>query len=394
MLKIDHLKKVFPGGENPLKDVCCEINEGEVISIIGPSGTGKSTLLNMINRLEEPTGGTIWFEGEDTCAKGYDLDLLRRRIGMVFQSFNLFAHLTIVENIMLGPVELLGKSRQEAYDTALNLLDSVGLGDRALSYPSELSGGQQQRAAIARTVAMQPKVILFDEPTSALDPTMVGEVLNVIRGLAGQGMTMLIVTHEMRFARDVSTRVFYMDEGVIYEEGTPEQIFDHPAREKTRQFVRNIKVFSWKADEDGYDYMNMMTGLETFAYRQLIPPVLTRRLRSACEELARQICGSRLQADTAADPAVQDPRRERSVSGLEMIVEYMEREAAADIRFIWNGEAFDPLTEGDDLSIKIIHHMAPDLQYTSADNRNCVEGTIRAAVKTGEQETGEKGQRK
>ena len=376
MIRIEHLNKTFPGGENPLKDVCCEIHEGDIISIIGPSGTGKSTFLNMINRLIEPTGGTIWFEGEDTCAKGYDHDLMRRRIGMVFQSFNLFAHLTIAENIMLGPVELLGKSRQEAYDTALNLLDSVGLRDKALSYPSELSGGQQQRAAIARTVAMQPKVILFDEPTSALDPTMVGEVLNVIRSLAGQGMTMLIVTHEMRFARDVSTRVFYMDEGLIYEEGTPEQIFDHPSREKTRQFVRNIKVFTWKADIDGYDYMTMMTGLETFAYRQMIPPLLTRRLRAACEELAGQICGNPIRGGLAMDPSGLDTRRDRSVSGLEVTVEYMEREGTADLRFVWNGEPFDPLSEGDELSVKIICHMAPDLQYTCTDKKNTVEGTI------------------
>lgn len=372
---------MFPGGENPLKDVCCEIGEGDIISIIGPSGTGKSTLLNLINRLAEPSGGKIWFEGEDTTAPGYDLTLLRRRIGMVFQSFNLFAHLTIVENIMLGPVELLGKSRQEAYDTAMGLLNSVGLGDRALSYPSELSGGQQQRAAIARTVAMQPKVILFDEPTSALDPTMVGEVLNVIRGLAGQGMTMLIVTHEMKFARDVSTRVFYMDEGVIYEEGTPEQIFERPAREKTRQFVRNIKVFSWKADTEGYDYISMMTGLETFAYRQLIPPVLTHRLRAVCEEIAGQIYGNRpvegLSASGAASPAAF---RERSVSGLEMTVEYMEREGAANLRFVWDGEAFNPLLEGDDFSLKIIRHMAPDLKHACSGGRNCVEGTVRAAA--------------
>ena len=226
MIKVEHLQKAYPGGVMPLKDVNCEIREGDIVCIIGPSGTGKSTFLNLINRLEMPTGGRIWFEGEDTTAKDYDDVMLRRKIGMVFQSFFLFSHLTIVENLMMGPVRLLKKSRQEAYDNAMRLLTSVGLGDKALSYPSELSGGQQQRAAIMRAVAMEPKVLLFDEPTSALDPTMVSEVLAVIRNLARQGMTMLVVTHEMKFAREVSTRVFYMDEGIIYEEGTPEQIFD------------------------------------------------------------------------------------------------------------------------------------------------------------------------
>ena len=206
MIKVEHLQKTYPGGVMPLKDVNCEIRAGDIVCIIGPSGTGKSTFLNLINRLEMPTGGRIWFEGEDTTAKDYDDVMLRRKIGMVFQSFFLFSRLTIVENLMMGPVRLLKKSRQEAYDNAMRLLTSVGLGDKALSYPSELSGGQQQRAAIMRAVAMEPKVLLFDEPTSALDPTMVSEVLAVSRNLARQGMTRLVVTQEKRFAREVSAR--------------------------------------------------------------------------------------------------------------------------------------------------------------------------------------------
>ena len=225
MISIRHLCKEYPG-VTPLQDVSVEIKKGEVISIIGPSGTGKSTLLRCINLLETPTKGEITVGGVVTTDKKCKVNLVRRKMGMVFQSFNLFAHKTIIENIMMGQVDLLLRSRQEAYDRGMELLRTIGLADKALAYPDELSGGQKQRAAIARTVAMEPEIILFDEPTSALDPTMVGEVLSVIRGLAGQGMTMMIVTHEMKFARDVSTRIFYMDQGGIYEDGTPEQIFE------------------------------------------------------------------------------------------------------------------------------------------------------------------------
>ncbi len=217
LLKVEHLRKEFPGGVVPVRDLCCEVEEGEVISIIGPSGTGKSTFLQLLNRLVEPTGGRIWFEGEDTTAPGYDLCSLRKRMGMVFQSFYLFSHLTLVENVMLGPVKLLGRGRQEAYDRALELLESVGLLEKRDFFPGELSGGQQQRAAIARALAMEPRMLLIDEPTSALDPGMVGEVLQVLRSLAEKGVTMLIVTHELRFARVVSDRFFYIDEGGIYE---------------------------------------------------------------------------------------------------------------------------------------------------------------------------------
>lgn len=215
IITVSHLKKVY-SNVTPLKDVSTKICKGEVISIIGPSGTGKSTLLRCLNRLETPTDGQIQVFGtEVTNAKTAELNAVRRHMGMVFQSFNLFAHLTVIENIMLGPVELLGCTRQQAYAQGMQLLRSVGLAEKALNYPDELSGGQKQRVAIARTLGMQPEIVLFDEPTSALDPTMVGEVLSVIRNLANQGLTMLIVTHEMKFARDVSSRVFYMDEGII-----------------------------------------------------------------------------------------------------------------------------------------------------------------------------------
>ena len=217
MIEIKNLKKEYPN-VTPLKDVSVKINDGDVISIIGPSGTGKSTLIRCINLLETPTSGQIILDGEDITAKGTDVRRIRQKMGMVFQSLNLFGHLTVIENLMLAPMDLQGKSKQKAYDKAVELLKRVGLANKALSYPDELSGGQKQRVAIARTLAMDPEVVLLDEPTSALDPTMVFEVQAVIRDLSKSGKTMIIVTHEMNFAKAISNRVFYMDEGGIYEE--------------------------------------------------------------------------------------------------------------------------------------------------------------------------------
>ena len=228
MIKIENLSKSY-GDLEVLKNISVEINKGEVISIIGPSGCGKSTFIRCLNRLEEPTSGKIFIDGEEITGKNIKLHKLRMKMGMVFQSFNLFSHLTIIENIMLGPVNLLKMDRQTAYDEGMELLEMVGLGSTSLSYPDELSGGQKQRAAIARTLAMKPELVLFDEPTSALDPRMTSEVLAVIKKLAADGLTMMIVTHEMKFAKNVSNRVFYMDEKGIYEDGTPEQIFEKSA---------------------------------------------------------------------------------------------------------------------------------------------------------------------
>ena len=236
MISVRHLRKVFNGVE-VLKDVNAEIERGEVVSIIGPSGTGKSTFLRCLNRLEKPDGGTILVGGVDVTAPGADLAAIRRKMGMVFQDFNLFGNLTALGNVMAAQCDILRTSKAAAREKALVLLGRVGLADRADALPGELSGGQKQRVAIARALAMDPEVLLFDEPTSALDPTMVGEVLEVIRDLAKTGMTMLIVTHEMGFARDVSTRVFYMDEGVIYEDGAPAEVFGRPKRPKTVAFV-------------------------------------------------------------------------------------------------------------------------------------------------------------
>ncbi|MBP5488772.1 MAG: amino acid ABC transporter ATP-binding protein [Bacteroidales bacterium] len=271
MISIRHLSKTFnnPDGSviTVLKDVNCDIDKGEVISIIGPSGTGKSTLLRAINMLEPPTSGEIWVDGENIMEKGYPLDKMRRKMGMVFQSFNLFSHLTVLENVTFAPVRLRGLSEDEAKEVAMELLKKVGMSQKAGVYPDSLSGGQKQRVAIARALAMDPEVILFDEPTSALDPTMVGEVLSVIRQLAKDGLTMLIVTHEMRFAHDVSTRIFFMNEGVIYEDGTPAQIFEHPVRSATKAFVNRIQKLVFEIENDDFDYLQIHTGLGNFCIK-------------------------------------------------------------------------------------------------------------------------------
>lgn len=239
LIKVDNLEKSF-GKISVLKGISTEIKKGEVVVIIGPSGSGKSTFLRTLNLLEEPTGGHIYFEGTDITNPKTDINLHRRKMGMVFQQFNLFPHMTILKNMTLSPVKLLGVSKQEAEEKAVNLLSKVGLADRKDAYPSQLSGGQKQRVAIVRALAMDPDVMLFDEPTSALDPEMVGEVLSVIKDLAKSGMTMAVVTHEMGFAREVADRVLFIDEGVIMEEGTPEQIFTNPKSARLKDFLSKV----------------------------------------------------------------------------------------------------------------------------------------------------------
>lgn len=269
MIKVENLCMTFH--HEILKNVNVEIHQGDVISIIGPSGCGKSTFLRCLNLLNTPTSGHIYIDGKDiTTANKKELLELRQKMGMVFQSFNLFNHMTIIENVMLAPVELLHKSKQEAYDEGMKLLDQVGLASKAFSYPDALSGGQKQRAAIARTLAMHPEIILFDEPTSALDPSIASEVLAVMKRLAEDGMTMLIVTHVMDFAENVSNRVFYMDEKGIYEDGTPEQIFHNPTKPKTKQFIYQIKRFNYDVDSNSFDYYDLLGKVDAFMKDQLI----------------------------------------------------------------------------------------------------------------------------
>ena len=239
MITVKNLKKNF-GDLTVLKGIDVTIEKGECVFVIGPSGSGKSTFLRCLNRLEEPDGGEIDIEGTDLLSPHTDINEMRQRIGMVFQHFNLFPHKTILENVTLAPIKLKKMPQKEAEDAALDLLRRVGIEDKASVYPSTLSGGQKQRVAIARSLAMNPQVMLFDEPTSALDPEMVGEVLDVMKNLAKEGMTMVVVTHEMGFAKEVANRVLFMADGVILEEGTPEEIFEHPQHERTKAFIKAI----------------------------------------------------------------------------------------------------------------------------------------------------------
>jgi len=351
VIRIEHLKKEYAAA-TPLMDVNAEIHDGEVISVIGPSGTGKSTLLRCINLLEIPTAGKIFIDGEEITAKGCKVHLLRQKMGMVFQSFNLFNHLNVIENIMAGPMSLMGKTRQEAYDKGMELLRSVGLADKALAFPDELSGGQKQRAAIARTLAMEPEILLFDEPTSALDPTMIAEVLAVIRNLARQGLTMLIVTHEMNFARDVSSRIFYMDEGEIYEDGTPEQIFEHPRREKTRQFILRRKVLDESITSRDFDFLAVNSRIEEFGRKNLMDQKKIISAIRVFEELGVQMILSKL--GNRVD--------------IRITLEFSEQTGEASLLLRWRGDAFDPLVEEDALPVLLAKKAASELLYSYDGN--------------------------
>ena len=278
MISIRHLSKTFvnPDGSHldVLKDVSCEIQKGEVIGIIGPSGCGKSTLLRTINLMTQPTSGEILFEGENIAAKGYPINKLRQRMGMVFQTFNLFEHLNVLENVTLAPMKLKGVGRAEAEKEAMMILHKVGMDDKCTSMPADLSGGQKQRVAIARCVAMRPDIMLFDEPLSALDPSMVGEVQTVIRQLAHEGMTMLISTHKLKFAHDVSSRVFFMNEGRIYEEGTPKQIFENPVHSATKDFVQQIYKLPFTIEGQDFDIVEMHSQMLRFCNKYNIAHII------------------------------------------------------------------------------------------------------------------------
>ena len=346
MIRIEHLRKEYPSAV-PLKDVNVEIHKGDVISVIGPSGTGKSTLIRCINLLERPTSGRIFIDGEEITAKGSDVARIRRKMGMVFQHFNLFPHMTVIENIMAAPMDLLGKSKQEAYDKGMELLRKVGLADKALNYPNVMSGGQKQRIAIARTLAMEPDVILFDEPTSALDPTMIGEVQAVIRDLAKQGTTMIIVTHEMKFAREICNRVFYMDEGGVYEDGTPEEIFDHPKKERTRQFVRHLKVLEYPIPSRDFDFIGLNTQIEEFGRKHRISQRTIYNIQAYVEEMCVQILLPKL------------------ADGFEMTVtvEYSEEKEDACVVIRYNGAAYDPTETENELSLLLAKRAAESITY-------------------------------
>lgn len=279
-------------------------------------------------------------------------------MGMVFQSFNLFDHMTVIENVMYAPVKLLGKTRQEAYDTGMELLEKVGLAAKYLSYPDELSGGQKQRVAIARTLAMEPEVILFDEPTSALDPTMVGEVESVISSLAESGKTMLIVTHEMQFAKRVASRVFYMDQGVIYEDGTPDEIFEHPKQERTKIFVKRLKVLEFEVKGREFDFIGNVARIDTYCYKNRIPHKLATTIQSVVEEMCMQILL----------PEMEEP-------DLTVCIQYSENDENVEFTFRYPGK-FDPAESENSLAYTIATAHATSKEYSYSEKDNMSEVVI------------------
>jgi len=346
MIELQHVEKAF-NDSKPLKDVNAIINTGDVIAIIGPSGTGKSTLLRCINMLGKPTKGHILVDGEDITANNYDVTKVRKKVGMVFQSFNLFSHLTIIENIMNPQIQLLGRSKKEAYKKAMTLLHKVGLGAKYAKYPDEISGGQKQRVAICRTLAMDPDVILFDEPTSALDPTMVGEVESVIRDLANEGRTMMIVTHEMKFARSIANRIFYMDEGVIYEEGSPDDIFEHPKKEKTKIFINQLKSLEFIIDTNEYDFQATAYKIEEYGRKNLLEHKLVNKIESVFEELCGQILMEHL----------------GYVVKINVNIIYSQKDDRVSMNVLYCGSSFNPKDSENALALKIIQNNVKKMKH-------------------------------
>ncbi len=359
MIDVRNLSKSF-GGVPVLKNLNAHVYKGEIISIIGQSGTGKSTFLRCMNRLEQPDSGEIWIDGENILSPQTDVGKLRRKMGMVFQQFNLFPHLTVLENIMLAPRHLLNQSPAEAERKAMELLELVVLTGKRHALPEELSGGQQQRVAIARALAMAPGIILFDEPTSALDPTMVDEVLAVIRKLSGTGITMLIVTHEMRFAREVSSRVFYMDEGVIYESGTPEALFEHPKRLKTTAFIQRLDLLKFSLKRQDFDLYHVLGQLQNLEKEHALPHQICLDLKLAAEELLVNILFPET-AEVELEAGIARDRQE------------------AQLYAVWHGTGRDPIASGPESSAlprRILQNLCSSIQFRTSNGRSELHLTL------------------
>lgn len=346
MISVRHVEKKYAEA-TPLTDVNVEIHKGDVISLIGPSGTGKSTLLRCINMLDPPTKGQIFVNGVDVTDKKTDLKKVRYKLGMVFQSFNLFSHKMVVENVMMGLIDLFKMPKQEAFDEAVKQLKLVGLGERLYSYPDELSGGQKQRVAIARCLAMKPEIILFDEPTSALDPTNVGEVQAVIRRLAEDGHTMMVVTHDLKFSRQIANRIFYMDQGVIYEEGTPDQIFDHPQKERTRAFVKRLKTMEYTIKSKDFDLYELNSKVFEFAKSHFMSARQLNNIQLVLEEM---IMNNVL----------------NHTSNIEIGLRYFEVDSLVEVELEYDGESYNPFdqVDGDNLSMMLVHRLTSNIKHT------------------------------
>jgi polar amino acid transport system ATP-binding protein len=348
MITVRNLVKKF-GDTEVLKDINTEISKGEVISIIGASGGGKSTFLRCLNLLEQPTSGEIIVNGVNVLDPATDVAAVRQNMNMVFQSFNLFDHMTALENLTLAPMKLKGMAKAEAEQHGMELLRTVGLAERAHYFPHELSGGQKQRVAIARCMAMNPEIILFDEPTSALDPTMVAEVLAVIRKLAKEGLTMLIVTHEMEFARDVSDRVFYMDDGRIHEEGPPEQIFGNPVHERTLAFVHHARTWRHTFNSPDVDSFAMHGEIQLFGKKQFLSRHAIYNLQLLSEELLQLLM-----------PQLREGK------SFELAVQYSEEESTLDAFLTLPTGSANPLEqvrEDQELGVTLIRYLSAGMEF-------------------------------
>ena len=351
MIKVRNLSKHF-GELVVLKDISTDISKGEIISVIGPSGTGKSTFLRCLNLLETPTGGSIFIDDIPILDKHTNVPKLRQKMGMVFQSFNLYAHLSVLENLTIGPVKLLGKKKAEANEKAAGLLKLVGLVEKTYSFPDELSGGQKQRVAIARCMAMEPEILFFDEPTSALDPTMVSEVLAVIRRLSREGLTMIIVTHEMEFARNISSRVFYMDEGLVYEEGTPQQIFDDPQEDKTKAFINRIRSLNFHITSRDYDLYAMQGEMEAFCEKHTIAKSITGYVLHIAEEVLGL---------------------QKNFSDINLGLSYSEKEGDVELLYENIAPPENPLKEElpeNEIALKLIKGRCKSIDYNYKNGKN------------------------
>ena len=362
LIEVKGLKKSF-GSLEVLKGVDVKVEQGERIAIIGGSGCGKSVFLRSLCLLEKPDAGQIFIDGKEITAAGAKVDEIRRSMGMVFQKFHLFSEMDVMDNLCLAPVKLKGMSRQDAEKKGMELLEQVGLSARAHAWPTVLSGGQQQRIAICRCLMMEPKVLLFDEPTSALDPTMVGEVLAVIRMLAKRDMGMLIVTHEMNFAREVADRVFFFADGGIYEQGTPEEIFDSPKREKTVAFIQKIKYFSFEIEDRCFDLMQLHGGIQTFGEKYGLNQKHTYRLQLCCEELIYEL--------------LEHCYPNREDVDLKLSVSHAESDGTMRISIDCGGAAHNPFEQDEDgLGVTILKNMSRQLDYRCTDNRNLFSITL------------------
>ncbi len=353
LVTIEHLRKEY-GNTVLLKDVNAVVRKGEIISLIGAHGAGKSTLLRCINQLEIPSSGKVTAFGYDLSAKRNDFRHIRQRIGMVSQNFNLFCHLSVVENIMLAPIVLKKESKQIVYDNAMRLLSILGLAEKALCSPAELSDGEKLCVAIARTLAMKPEVILFDEPVSAFDPATVCKVSKVIKQLALHVKTILVATSDMKFAREISSRVFYLDEGIIYEEGAPEEVFEHPKRDKTRAFVQQRKVLSLPVESADYDFFAISEALHEFGEENVLEKKRLKNLQCIFEEVF----------------SINIILNGSPIFPLEFVTEYGAGSDRLEMRFIWKGRKYNPLENGDESSLKLVQEAISDSNFSYEDGKN------------------------